>query len=383
MTQANFQVDSISEFLSVADTHYHIFDLSRLVRQIPNAQFAAIEGGQQPFPTPLQQHAWLAIVFWRQHTKQPFIWFAKFPLDERGLLNHAARQHFLQIIVEALGRDLTADTTAEQDELLKQNPYLFTPSEAKRAAFHAQVGQLLEQPPSMYYEDVESFLVGKREPSDWQQLGMQGLHDAATRLQYSPAICRAISEHFSRWPLEFQRQLAAALEHQVLPTHLRDNLIASLVEYCALDTVNSDKAEHVGILLRSLGGTLLALSQPGPATAAEQSTQDSTEATMQRIRLHLRRLLEQDRLLPAQEADILVIIGARCWPLLNDASFRKLFLNRLSHHEGLFSHVFADLVAIPELRIHLLMILRDSDAQSATLRSAFARLQQQLQGRTS
>lgn len=385
MTQANFSVDSISEFLTIADTDYRIFDLGRVVREVPRELFRAIELGQQPYPTPLQRHAWLAIVFWQRHNNMPFIWFSKFPLDERGLLNHAARQHFLQIIVEALGRDLTAEATPEQAELLKQNPYVFTPDETKRAAFHAHVSVLLNHPPSVYFEDVESFItkpvassprVNDSEVStqsvtqDWQTLGVQGLHDVAARLSSLPRVTTALSEQFLKWPAAFQRQLAAALEHQVLPHHLVQNIVVLLQRDCG---PHSLKTQQRLFLIRSLGATLYDLW-----------VNQRHLKSLQNLRQYLQQFFDPQVLGDAQlatqdEADLLVIIAARCWPLLLDQGFRQDFLDRLSVHQDLFNHVFADLVGLPELRIHLLMMMRDRQQQSAELAAALSRLQQQLQ----
>lgn len=366
MTQANFSVDSISEFLTIADTDYRIFDLGRLVREIPRQQFASIEQGQQPYPTPLQQYAWLAIMFWQRDNSQPFIWFAKFPVDERGLLQHAARQHFLQIVVEALGRDLTAKTTPEQQELLKQNPYLFTPSDAKRAAFHAQVSCMFEHLPSVYFDDVESFLTGNRQPNDWQQLGVQGLHDVAARLANLPRVTTAISNQFTHWPIAFQQQLAAALEHQVLPKHLAQNIIAAVHALAKNIGETSTRADELNSLIRSLGATLYATRQQQPKL-------------IQSLNRDLEQLLTSQQLTPQQQADLLVIIAARCWVLLSDRHFRVCYMECLSQHDSLFPHVFADLVTLPELRIELLMMMRDHSQQSPTLSAAFTRLQQVMQ----
>lgn len=367
MTQANLSVDSISEFLTIADTDYRIFDLGRVVREVPREVFRAIELGQQPYPTPLQRHAWLAIVFWQRQNSEPFIWFSKFPLDERGLLNHAARQHFLQIIVEALGRNLTAEATPQQAELLKQNPYLFTPDETKRAAFHARVSVVLNHPPSVYFEEVESFLTGKRQSGAWQTLGIQGMHDVAARLTHLPRVNASIPEQFVHWPDAFQRQLVSALEHQVLPNHLVQNIIALLqrgFDPCAPASRHQQRL----YLLRSLGATIY-----------DNWLQQRHLKSLQTLRQYLQQLFSEAQLTGQDEADMLIIIAARCWPLLLEQDFRQSVLNRLSLHGDLFNHVFADLVGLPELRIHLLMMMRDRAQQSPELAAAFTRLQQQLQ----
>ena len=363
MTQASFSVDTLTEFLAMGETHYYIFDLSRLVRQIPNDQFAAMEAGQLPYPTPAQQHAWLGIVFWRKDApanSTPFIWFAKFPLDERGLISHAARQHYLQIIVEALGRDITADVHPQQEALLKQNPYIFTPSEDKRAAFHAQVSCLLEQPPSIYFDDVQSFVLGQREPAEWQQLGTQGVHDMAARLQQQPQVSQAIYTQFTHWPAGFIKALASALEHQVLPAALWQNLQAVFARAVS----DHGQQPHTSKLL-------LPLLRSFSASIADAAAKGSSLAELSR---QVQRLLAEQTLDATDEEDILVILAARCWPLLSDEALRRVFLERASQHGDLFIHLFADLVTVPALRIHFLRLLREPEQASSAVQASIARL---------
>ncbi|MGX5914356.1 DUF3549 family protein [Aliidiomarina sp. Khilg15.8] len=353
MSQTTLTVDSLTEFLTLGETHYYIFDLSRLVQRIDNDDFAAMEAGQRPFPSPLQQHAWLGIVFWRRdQAQQPFIWFAKFPLDERGLLSHGARQHYLQIIMQALGRDLTAEPTPEQDELLKQNPYVFTPSEDKRAAFHAQVSRLLNQPPSIYFEDAQSFLRGNESAIQWQNLGVQGLHDVISQLPDDAATCNALAQHFAKWPQAFSQLLSKALEQHKLPSTLVSNLNRSLVNAMQ----NEDGVAIVN--------HLRALAQHADTPTTRQN---------------LRTLLK-DPLVEAQAQDILIVIGARCWAALEDESLRQTYLVALSQQaQELFPHLFADLVAIPQLRPHLLHALRAPTEQPASVQEALKMLKQQVE----
>ncbi|RUO34659.1 DUF3549 family protein [Aliidiomarina soli] len=352
MTQAN-SVDTLTEFLTIGDTHYYIFDLGRLVQQIANTEFALIEAGQQPYPTPLQQHAWLGIVFWHKNNAQsPYIWFAKFPLDERGLISHGARQHYLQIIVEALGRDITAPTSAEQDEILKQNPYIFTPAEDKRAAFHAKVSYLLEQPASIYFEDAEAFILGKSQPADWQQLGLQGLHDVAVRLNQQPKLATAIHQHFDSWPAPFQKVLCETLEQHPLPSSLQHNLTARLQQQRG----EAALPQHIS-LLRALSSSV----QSGSRITSE----------LQRA---IRALLDT-----SCEPDLLVILAARLWPLLEDDGIRTAYLNQLATQPDLFPHLFADLVALPALRPHLLLLLHSPDQQSEALQSAITAMKTRVQ----
>lgn len=353
MSQATLTVDTLTEFLTLGDTHYYIFDLSRLVRRIDNDDFAAMEAGQRPFPTPLQQHAWLGIVFWRHsQPQQPFIWFAKFPLDERGLLSHGARQHYLQIIMQALGRDATVQPTPEQEELLKQNPYIFTPGEDKRAAFHAQVSRLLGLPPSIYFEDAQSFLRGEERSLSWQNLGLQGLHDVLSQLPDDSKTSNALAARFTLWPQAFTQLLSKAMEQHQLPSALVSNLNGSLTS-----AIEARDAINIVHNLRAL-----AQSADNPA-----------------VQHNLRKLLS--RPLPAEQAkDILIVIAARCWLVLEDENIRQHYLVAVSENAAeLFPHLFADLVAIPALRPHLLHTLRTANQQPASVQTALQQLKQQVE----
>lgn len=342
MTQANLSVDTLTEFLALGNTHYYIFDLGRLVHQIPNEQFAAIEAGQQPYPTPSQRHAHLAIVFWhKSNSKQPYIWFTKLPLDERGLINHAARQHYLQIIMQALGRDITAESKPEQDELLKQNPYIFTPDDDKRAAFYAKVNILLAQPPSIYFEDVEHFILQHNAADNWQNLGLQGLHEVAARLSRQLRLCDAINQNLTSWPAPFQHSLLVALEHHPLPDILQKRIFQQL--QVAID--NSDVPNQI-TLLRALASSI---QKAGTAPLIN----------------HLHSILKQS-LNKAQQEDLLVTVAARLWPVLLNSELRSQYLTRLSEDPQLFAQVFMDLVGLPELRPFMLQILRKTPATESS-----------------
>lgn len=343
------RIETLTDFLTAGDTDYAIFDLGRLVRQIPNEQFAAIETGLMPYPGPLQQHAWLGILFWgRAAQTAPYIWFAKFPLDERGLLNHAARQHFLQIIVEALGSDITTNPDQDQQKRLSQNPYLFTPDDTKRAAFHARVSLYLQQPASIYFEDVQAFILGQREPATWQQLGLQGLHDVAARLNTTPPLAHAIARQLEHWPQDFSHKVLLSLEHHELP----DSLSHSIRQRIASDTLTPPRlVTH----LRALAGA---------------GNTDAVTTTLSDVLQRYQSAPELD--------DILIIIAARLWPTLEDNNLRQLFIEQLATRTELFPHLLADLIAIPLLRPYLLALLREPDTHSHAVKTAIQAMKQQV-----
>jgi len=311
MSQSMQSIDTISEFLQAAGVSYQVFDLSRTVRTMPAGEFAAIEKEQASFPAPRQQHAWLGILFWQpEQSDQHYVWFAKLPLDERGLLQHAARQHFLSIITDALGSNLTKNPAAEQEKLLEQNPYIFKPDEPRRAAFHALASVLTGAGPSIHYEAAEAFLLGKSE-QDWESLGVQGIHDFVVRDLSDRAVQQAISQNFNDWPEPLQEAVAEALSHQNLPETLAQNLIAQ-----------ADAAS--GLLQRALSHNL------------------NCDAGQ----IKVRQWLQSE---PSKE--LLISLAARCWSVLNNEKTLLLFMDALAKEDAaFFEQVFKDIVMLPEVR---------------------------------
>ena len=131
-------IETLSQLLQLSDSQYRIYDIGRKIEKISKEQFEKVELNQIPYPTPSQGHAIIAITFWQKQSPQPYLWLLKLPLDERGLLNQGARNHFIAIVVEALGSDLTKDPTEQQQELLNSNPYLYTPAQYKLASLKQQ-----------------------------------------------------------------------------------------------------------------------------------------------------------------------------------------------------------------------------------------------------
>lgn len=344
-------IDTLSDFLAFAGanheakTEYRIYDLSRRVQPIEASEFQAIERGERPFPAPRQQHAWLGIVLWSSvRDNDPYIWFVKLPLDERGLFEHAARQHFLSIIVEALGSDPTQSPTAEQEQRLQQNPYIFTPEEARRAAFHAHVSADLNQPTSIHYEDALAWLQGQKPSADWQNLGVQGIHDALTRDIADIKLQQQIQNNLLQWPIPIQQAVMEALEHQELPATLAQNLLAQLN--------STPPASSQIILLRCLASY-------------------SAAPTMVKAIGRLLRDLPKDE---TDRLDLLFSLGARCWPALADADNLERYMTAIATaNEEVFASVFRDLVMLPELRGLLLRLFGSNDL-NPTLQQALTQL---------
>lgn len=50
-------INTLTEFLTQAETQFQLFDMGRQVRPLASDLFARIEQQQEPYPWPLQQHA--------------------------------------------------------------------------------------------------------------------------------------------------------------------------------------------------------------------------------------------------------------------------------------------------------------------------------------
>lgn len=332
---------TLSQLLDAGQSEFYIYDLGRRVQAIETSEFNAIEAQQAPYPFPLQGHAWLAIVFWSQATEraaEPFLWFLKFPLDERGLLDLQAQQGFITQVLTLLGNKVTGALNEQQRQQLQQSPYLFTPAEEKRAALHARLTKRLDQPPSVHYETAESALAQPDAPQ-WQQIGLQGLHDVAARLHTGQRLSAQIAANFSGYPQPLQRALAIALEHQLPPQSLTDALARQVLS-------EAQPGARRRNLLRSCAST----SHTGAVRSAVAHSLENPDQ------------------------DELVLIPARMWPVLqpgdDNLNLLELYMLRLAEYSAvqkepgnnqLFAALSADLLRLPAIRPHLLSLLRRHD----------------------
>ena len=113
-------IATLGQLLDGAGTQWRAFDIGRHITKLDKKQFLAIEQAQVPYPYPLAGHAWLAIQFWdSKASKEPYVWFLKFPLDEQSKLVSASRDHFANMVIEALGSEITGE---QADGKLDNNP---------------------------------------------------------------------------------------------------------------------------------------------------------------------------------------------------------------------------------------------------------------------
>ncbi|GFD73459.1 hypothetical protein KUL113_28790 [Tenacibaculum sp. KUL113] len=338
-------INSISEFFLHAGTEYLVFDLGRRLEPTDSQIFLEIENGSAYAPYPRQQHAWFGIVFWNKNAStQHYIWFVKLPLDEQGLVVAAARNHFLEIIVDALGQSVAEDT--ENAQKLPDNPYSFVPNQSQLAQFNALVKHTLAQPLSEEAQKVEAYIQAPQ-LVDWQQISMQSVADFAYRFSTHPkrdTLENAIRNNVSLYSNVFLDTLMEMSESVALSEHL-------LAMY--LNEIDKRSDINLAALRGSSEGSFNAL-----------------------INNKLLDLLKDEK---SQRLDILSVIAARHFeqmePLLLSAFLEQTAkVDEKEGHQGaLFAGFFSDLVQIPKLRRQVLTLLH-SNANSNVLSNAFQQL---------
>ncbi|EPS4449733.1 DUF3549 family protein [Vibrio parahaemolyticus] len=342
-------IQTLTQLLKNSHCEYQIFDLGRRIKTINSQLFADVEKGLCPYPYPMQRKAHLAIAYWNEQ-KQPWIWFLKFELDERGLLKQSDIGNFIKYVVEAMGTRLSEEMSEEQQQKLSNNPYTFKPSEDKMAVFHSQVRANLDLPTSQYYEHTQHYFTGGLGWENWQTVGLQGITDIAARLgkEQNAVTLRKALNHLPNEPLY---ALLGALEH----VDLQERLAQRIAEK-AQQEIHSTEPDLflLSALTRALAGAPTEVSLP------------VLEAILQSPRL--------------SHQEVLIGIAGRAWHLLSDAKIAEQFLLRLvqTGNQTLFNQLFADLVMLPELRMVLLPLLHSSPSEE--LATALIKLQQATKG---
>ncbi|MBV7317324.1 DUF3549 family protein [Shewanella sp. NIFS-20-20] len=327
-------ITSLGQFFKAASTQFQVYDLGRRVQHIDMMAFEQIEQQRCPYPYPIQGHAQFAMVFWND-CAQHYIWFLKIPLDERGLLSGAATQQFLHMVAEAFGQNPNTELSQEQQDRLANHPFSFKPSETKLAVFNGLVRQQLALNTSNQYPLAKRYLQQEIPSEQWHQLGLQGLVDICVRLQ-DPQHKQLILNGLDNSPLEVKIALCQCLEHLSLDNDILAMLWSNL------------------------------LAHPQQPTYFLQAMASSCEFSSRAIvDIHQQSGLTQA---------LLISIAARNWRVLKQDAIRSIYLEALATHEqSFFNHIFADIVAIPELRSCCLSALRDPN-RSATLSAAIGGL---------
>ncbi|GED22048.1 DUF3549 family protein [Halomonas halmophila] len=327
-------IDSLHDFFVRTGAEVRLYHLGRRVVPCELESLRALEHDGAAWPAPWQSQARLAMVFRLGDLQDPLIWFLALPLDEQGHLDPAARDAFLQRLLETLGRNvqgLGREDSSEIDNLMKDNPLAFTPSTTFQAMLHARASHDFERPASQHLEPVEAYL-SSQQPLDWQALGLQGLADFAVRMDADTQ--HQLARSIARLPSEVLVSLCYCLEHVAILDELADRL-RQRGEQAASD----GDIETFCACVRAVSG------------ADEERTGDW-----------------YDTLLADEQAcgpDLLAAMAGRGWHHLEHAERLPRFLTRLANEPRAdFSAVARDLALIPRLRLPVLMTLREAEPTS-------------------
>ena len=318
------QINTISEFLLQAGTDYRVFDMARGIRILESQLFLDIENATEPAPYPRQQHAWFGILFFNKRmSSERYIWFVKLPLDEQGLVIGAARQQFLQIVVEALGQTLNKQNNPNNQ--LPENPFTFVPSQQQLADFNS-IGRVeLDMPLSGHLGPVKQYLTSP-EQHDWRVISLQGIADFTASLQQDKNKNLLLTQ-FLRLAPDMQYALCASLEnHQI-----DEDISSLLINWYHQDTKNEKRLYSV---LRGL-----CQSEAKPV-----------------VNVFISLVLNSTN---GQTSASLMLIAARHWRCMKEPAILILYIEQLVIcKDEAFIGLYSDLVQIPEIRKPMLNVLR-------------------------
>lgn len=329
------QLNTITEFLETTGAGLRFFDMGRRITQIPRDQFLQFEKSDIPYPYPLQQQAWFALILQDDdHQQEPLIWFLRLPLDEQGKLLQAARDDFMHRLIERIGEKMQEEQEGDQLETaLQDNPYRFKPKEDRMAAFHARISKLLRVPPSKYFEHAQRYFAGALGWDQWSFVGYQGIADSAARLDDSRNES-IIASAIGAMPAQPLIALCHCLENETISLKITQALL--------------DRAQ-----LEQLQAT----PDPSVLAALIRGSAQSGSGTLQRA------LIETILAAPCgNHIEILTALSVRAWEQLLDEPVRMRFLERLAENSAgqeAFNLCMTDLLYIPGMREPVLASVRD------------------------
>lgn len=330
-------LNSLHDFFTRTGADVRLYHMGRRIEPCDLSTLAALETADAPWPQPWQGKARLALVFRIGDLSDPLIWFLALPLDEQGQLDPAARDAFLQRLLEVLGHNvhhLDRQGTQRIDNLMHNNPLAFTPSVPFQAVLHAMASRDLGQPASQHLEPAEAYLEGQQ-PLDWRALGLQGIADFVVRM--SSAQSHSLADRLATLPPEVLTLLCYCLEHIAINTPLAESLRRR-----GEQAADDGDIEILCACVRAISGAeecIVGDWFDALLAASDASASASTPGP-----------------------DVLAAMAGRGWRVLEDAQRLPLFLNRLAEEPRVdFLTVVKDLALIPRLRLPVLMTLRDAD----------------------
>ena len=331
-------METLSDLLQQLQGQYRIYDMGCRLSKLSSTDFKKFEEGHKAYPLPWLRHAWVGILSWtptspKLGASSPTIWFLKLPLDERGLLIQAARDEFLNQLLETIGTNmLDEQASAEWAEQLKHSNLAFTPDQARMAAFHAQASITLEQPASRFYPAVRSYMSSEDSQQNWQELGLQGFADFAMRLDQQQQWQQKISQ----LPAAVLETIAAQLENQKL-----DHLVSKAFILRGEASIND-----------------------GEKVACLRAISQSTDAAS---RQHwLKQILDKDNMVGVE---LLATITSKCSEDLLKPDLMGLFIHQCAADQGVFNGLVQELMYQPKLRIKVLEAFRAEDRSPSVIQA--------------
>ncbi len=329
------QIPSLVEFLRQSGTQLRIFDMGRRVSKMSPETFNKVEQAQIVYPSPFMHHAWIALLMWNPKLKdQNVVWFLKLPLDEQGYLVQAARDDFMNRLLQNIS-SMLEEGNNEKKDALQDNPFSFKPEQEKMAIFHAHATLAIGQPASQYYEHAQQYFDGQLGFDQWQVLGYQGIADLVVRHE-SGRNSDILTKAIDKLPNEPYEVLCTCLEN-IEPDY---KLFAALSKRMQASLQAKDtSAYNVAAQIRAISNG-----------RDEDAKRDL--------------LLEVLKTEHAKEAEVLAAIATRCSNSLRYPELLKPYLECLatgkSGQVG-FSRILADLMFMPDLRALILHTFRDPD----------------------
>ncbi len=343
------KVEGITGFFKYLGAEARYFDLGRRIQKLAKSDFEKADLLSTPYPLPYLRHAWLGVVFWTEDNKQsPMVWSIKLPLDEQGFLAPGDRDKFLQQLLFTMGSNIKAAQSGQQlNAVLDNNPYAFTLPDDRKAAFHAKVSAALKRPPSRFFEATCAYLQSPT-PDGWQNLGIQGLADVAARWQSQEQLLQTA---LANVPNPAFVGLAQLLEHEALDVKLTQTLIDRLYR-----ELSSDQPT----------GSVIAAAIRGMSFSQAKG-------------LRQQALIKSMAMMQDADVEVVAAIASRCSDDLANTELGLQFLELLAKlGDDNFIQVIADLMALPDLRPHLMQALRHPN-RSETLIGAIGALFKRLE----
>ncbi len=338
--------DKLSQFFHHSECEFALFELGRQIRALDAQLLGTLEAGEEAWPWPYLQHAWIGVVFWGEDQSHQ-IWTLRFPLDEQGKLHPDQLSTFINKLKRAIADNLqAAEKGTKLRAVMEGNPFVFELSEDRQASFHAKIKQQLGQAPSEFYLGAKDYfdqLGGKAKPQAeaWKAVGLQGIADLCAQQSQDEAnrILQKAIPHLPEIPFLCACQ---CLEHESPSAELTQALSQRL-----------GQSMQNPILVAS---ALKAMSQ---STAADIRTQDIYAILQSPVR---------------SNPEILSTIATRCSEDLKNSLLTLPFLEALALLPvEAFKRIVIEILYQPGMRPTIMAACRNPD-RSATLAVAIGAL---------